>query len=165
MYKLRTFYFPLFFVYTSPLVLAGGIFLIVAGHQFWGIVLAILALLFSTTHYATIIDRGKRWFEDYLFVGGLRLNGESGQFSSPEMIVITRGDYAYKAATRSRDRSVQFNDYSATLLFSGGGQLDLLTESAKKELLQKIKPLAAYLEVQVEDRSVRDPFLIDLSRV
>lgn len=165
MNKLATFYFPLEFVYGSPLVFGGGIFLIYTGHHIWGALLLVLAAAFASTRYVTEVNKGRKTYSDYLEILGIHLFPEKGTFEFLDKIVVTRADHAYKAATRSRDRSVQFSDYNATLIFIREHKLDLLTRTSKKDLLLKVKGFAEYLGVPVEDHSVREPYQIDMSKV
>lgn len=165
MNKLTTFYFPIEFVYGSPLVFGGGIYLLFTGHTLWGALLFILAAAFLSTRYVTEVNKEGKTYSDYLEAFGVSVFRENGTFVSLTRIVITRADHAYKAATRSRDRSVQFSDYSATLIFVNDHKLDLLTKGSKKDLLRKLKGFAQYLDVPVEDRSVRDPYQIDMAKV
>ena len=146
-------------------MLAAGIYFVFSEKIYWGILLIVIAIALVTTRYTTVVDKDRKTYSDYLQVFGLRLLPDYGNFQFLDKIVITKGEYAYKAATRSRDRSVQFNDYSATLIFINEHKLDLLTETNKKSLLKKIKGMATYLEIPVEDQSVREPYQIDMSRI
>lgn len=163
---LNTPYFPNGLIYTSSLFIGGAILLIIDHHYIWGIILILIAIVLLTTKYSTKINLDKKEFSDCLLFLSIELNAESGTFDSLDKIVITKGNYAYSGNTRSRARTVQFADYSATLIFNNDNNtLDLLTMTDKRKLLKRIKDMAIFLDVPVEDCSTPSHFIIDLAKV
>jgi hypothetical protein len=165
MYILKTYYFPKDFVYLSPVVIAGAVFAAIKGFPVLASLLLIAGLIFPFTYYVTKVDRGNGRYSDYLFLLGLQLNKEESRFSSVQKIIITKSKFAYNASTRSRQRDVNYTDFTARLIFADGRELDVLSNTSKRELLKKLVGLAAYLQVEVEDHCSNDVFLIDLERV
>jgi hypothetical protein len=151
-------------IYVSPIIFGSGIYLLLA-HPIWGALLILTAAVIPTTAYTTRVDLQKRTFDDYLFFLGLKLQRETGRFEFVNEIVISKGDHQYKAASRVSDRTVHFNDYTATLIYNNDRALDLLTETDKKKLIKKIRNLAKYLAVPVKDHAVAEPYEIDLARM
>jgi hypothetical protein len=165
MCKIKIFYFPLAMVYViAPLLAILGLYL-VANSPAWGIILCVVAVILATTHYVTFVDSGRKEYGDYLSFLWIKCNAEYGRFSALDRVVITKETLTYKAGTRYSDRTGTYKAYTATLFLSGDQTLDLTTATEKREVLRKIKPLCLQLGVAVEDRSVVDPYFIDIAQV
>jgi hypothetical protein len=163
---LSTPYFPKVLMFTSPLFIGGGILLIIDHEYIWGIILILVAIVLLTTKYSTEINLDKKEFSDYLLFLTIEFNAEIGTFDCLDKITITKGNHAYSGNTRSRARTVQFADYSATLVFNNGNNtLDLLTLTDKRKLIKRIKDMAIFLSIPVEDCSTPSHYIIDLAKV
>lgn len=162
--KISHWYFPVALRFASPVVAGGGVYLIIIGHPVWGSLLILLALIMMTTRYVTQIDPSSKTYDDYLFFLGLPLNREKNSFRQMDRIIITKGNYSQTINTRAQSRQLDWSDYTATLLFDHG-TLDLITMNDKHKLVVYLKELSRFLEVEVEDRTMRDPYIIDMERV
>ncbi len=162
--KISTPYFPNGIKYCSPLLFAGGVYLFVKGHEVWGSLVALLALIILTTKYITEIDLKDKKYNDYLFFLWFKLNEDSKNFNTIDRIVITKGSYAQTINTRAQSRQMDWSDYTGTLILDND-TLDLLTKSSKQELLRGLKEFTDFLNVPVEDRTTNQHFRIDMTRV
>ena len=107
---------------------------------------------------------GRRYL-DYLFFAGLKLGKESQQFERLEKIVVTKAHFSKTLNSRVQTTQLEITDYTATLIFDHGKTLDLITKNDKRELLKGLKDFAPFLNVNVEDRSTKNHYWVDLSRV
>ena len=158
-------YFPVGLKYVTPLILGGGLYLIVIGYWIFGVLLAILAAVIFTTHYVTEINLRDKQCKDYLSILGMETNTELKKFNGLDRIVVTKGNYAQTVNTRVQSRQMDWSDYTATLVFDNQDTLDLLTHTDKRELLKRLKEFTDFLQVGAEDHTTRDPFWIDLTKV
>ena len=158
-------YFPVGMKFITPLLFGAGVYLFTLSYVVWGIVLTLLSLIILTTKYVTEIDLQNKVYNDYLSLLGIPLNKESQTFKHLDRIVITKGNYAQTVNTRVQSRQIDWSDYTGTLLLDDHNTLDLLTRSDKKELLKGLREFATFLNVNIEDRTTNQFYLIDLSKI
>ena len=156
-------YFPKGIKYATPLLFAIGVYLIFISYFSWGGLLILLTLIIISTNYVTEINLEEKRYRDYLSLIGIPLNQESKSFTRAEKIVITKGSYSQTINTRVQSRQLDWTDYTGTLILDND-TLDLLTRNNKKELIRGLKEFAAFLQVEVEDRTTSQHFLVDLKR-
>lgn len=163
--KTRISYFPVGMKYIVPFLLIGAGYLAYLGFPVWTVILTITSLIILTTYYVTEIHIEEKRYDDYISILGIPVNNESNSFRTIDRIVITKGSYAQTVNTRVQSRQLDWSDYTATILFDGDLSLDLLTRTDKHELLVELKKMLTSLSIDVEDRTGRDPYFIDLGRV
>jgi hypothetical protein len=146
-------YFPNPLRYIAIASLSAVAYLIYIRHWKWGIVLALLILFIFTAKYVTIIDLDRKRFVDAFSFFGVNLENEVQNFTTLNKIVISKGNYSQKANTRSRDRQVNWSDYTGTLIYDGNKPLDLLTRNDKKELVDALRIYATALKIDIVDES------------
>jgi len=158
-------YFPGGLKYITPIFFGAGIYLAVEEYPVWGVLLILMGAAILTTKYVTEIDLNENVYHDYISMIFIPLDKESKQFNALDRIVIAKGDYAQTVNTRAQSRQFEFTDFTATLVFDDGDTLDLLTKNSKKELVVGLKEFVDFLQVGVEDRSGRDFYWVDMSKV
>lgn len=163
--KIEIPYFSKGLKYLTPALFLGGAYLMTTPNWVFGIIIVILAAIILTTKYVTTIDLYGKQYNDYLSLLGIAWNKSSEKFNAIEKIIVTKGNHAYSANTRSRSRQVNFSDYTGTLVFDQNRTLDLLTKNDKHELLVGVKPLAVFLKVEIEDCTTPNPYWIDLDKI
>jgi hypothetical protein len=158
-------YFPSGLKYASPVLFFVGLYMLAVGHPVWGVVLVLLTAIILTTRYVTAIDLQKKVCNDYLSMLGIPFNKEVKKFNAVDRILISKGNYAQNVQTRIQSHTMQWSDYTGTLIFDNGDTLDLLTKNDKKELLLGVKEFADFLQVGVEDHSTNHHYWVDFSQV
>ena len=162
--KIIIYYFPKGLRYTTPIIVASGIYLIIISHFIWGGLLVLLTAIMITTRYVTEINFEKKVYQDYLFFLGLSLNREVKRFNHIERIIVTKGNYSQMLNTRVQSRQMNWSDYTGTIIHDGTGKLDLLTSINKDELIRELIVYAQFLEVGIEDRTTSRPYWVDLNK-
>jgi hypothetical protein len=158
-------YFPRVFHYLSPIIFLGAIYLGIKGLFVWTALITLLGIIILTTKYITEIDIEGKCYLDYLIFLGLRVGKESQPFEKLEKIIVTKAHFSKTLNSRFQTRQLEITDYTATLIFDHGKSLDLITKNDKRELLKGLKDFAPFLNVQVEDRSTKHNYWVDLNRV
>jgi len=158
-------YFPAGLKIFSPLLFFAGLYLLAIDHPLWGVVLILLTAIILTTRYVTEIDLKRKVCNDYLAMLGIPFSKEIKKFNAVDRIVITKGNYAQNVQSRIQSRTMNWSDYTGTLVFDDGETLDLLTRNDKKELLLGVKEFADFLKVGVEDHSTNHHYWVDFTQV
>lgn len=158
-------YFPLGIKLFTPFIFGLALYLGANHYYVWSVVLIVLCLIVLTTNYVTKIDLQQRKYSDYVSMAGIKLSDETGSFQKIDRIFITKGNYTQKINTRVQSRQMDWSDYTATILFDEDNTLDLITRNDKHDLLIELKKMLASLEVDVEDRTGRENYFVDMSRV
>jgi len=158
-------YFPVGLKFFSPVLFFAGLYLLAIEHPIWGVVLIVLTAIVLTTRYVTEIDLQKKVCNDYLAMLGIPFSKEVKKFNAVDRILVTKGNHARRVQSRIQSRSMNWSDYTGTLVFDDGETLDLLTRSDKKELLLGVKEFADFLKVGVEDHSTSHHYWVDFSQV
>lgn len=162
--KIKVPYFPIGLKLITPALFGLGIYLF-SLYLFWALILITLSIMVLTTNYVTEINLKERKCRDYLSLLGFPFKNETIKFEKLDRIAITKGNHAQTVNTRSQSRQFDWSDYTGTLLFDDNGSLDLLTRNKKSELIKGLKEFAESLKVNVEDRTTRDHYWIDIKKV
>jgi hypothetical protein len=158
-------YFSKGMKFVSPLFFGAGAYLLATRHPIWGTFVALIGFIILTTRYVTEINLVEKMYKDYLFFLGFHMNEDIEKFNGVDRIVVTKGGHSHTANTRSRDRQVDWSDYTGTLVFDDGRTLDLLTRNERRELVKGLKDFADFLQVGIEDRTSREYYWVDLTKV
>lgn len=158
-------FFPKGLQYATPLFFGAATYLIFIGQNIWGEVLLLICILILTTRYVTEINLQEKKYNDYLSLLGIHLNNESHPFKQLDRIVITKGSYSQRVVSRTQDRNLDWTDYTATLIFDRDQTLNLLTLNDKEKLLKGLKDFSTFLDVDVQDRSTRDHYWVDMTKI
>lgn len=164
--KIITPYFPSGMKYVAaPLCFAAALFLVLHTYYVWSLLLLLTGVLVFTTHYVMEMSIRERYIKDYLSIVGIKMNTEIKKFNNLDQITIVKGNYAQTVNTRVQSRQMNWSDYTATLIMDNRDSLDLLTRTDKHELLKELKPFSDFLQVGVEDRTVAEPYWIDMTKI
>jgi hypothetical protein len=158
-------YFPVELKYTSVLLAAAAVYLVINGNFVWSFILILLAGAFLTTEYVTEFNLNERKIEDYLSILWIPFDKEVVKYKDVQKIIIQKGNYAQTINTRAQSRQMDWSDFTGTLVYDNNKFLDLLTRTKKSELLKGIKEFAAFLNVDVEDHTTNNPYIVDLARI
>lgn len=161
--KIKVPYFPKEFKWATPLIFIGTIELLLTAHYFWAGLTVFAAVAILTTHYVTTIDLTKCIYEDYLSIIGLKINWESNHFNEVLKIVITKSRNAQRLNSRIQSRQLNWSDYTAKLIFDNG-VLDMVTRNSKSELLAELRELTDFLNVEVEDHTTGQHYVVDMTQ-
>ncbi len=134
-------------------------------HWFWGLVSVLFVVMILTTYYVTEIDLQAKQYNDYLYFFSFNLNEEKKKFDSLDCIIITKAKLTKNVNTRFQSTQFRRTEYTGTLIHDETETLDLVTTEDKQELLKKLKEFAAFLNVDVEDRTTGSPYLIDMTKI
>jgi hypothetical protein len=149
-------YFPIGLKYATPLFFGTAIFLLFKGYYILASIFILSAVIILTTYYITEISMEQKKYVDYISLAGMRLGVESTTFNRLDRIVITKGHNAQQINSRIQSRTLQWDDYTATLLFDHQKTLDLITHIDKGKLVAGLRDFAAFLEVRIEDRTGKE---------
>lgn len=164
--KIITPYFPKGLKFIAPIICFTGLFIAFSGLYIFGLSIAVICVLIMTTNYVTEIDLTAKVIDDYMTIVWIDFNHESRIFQTIDKIVINKGNYAQNVQSRVQSRTMQWSDYTATLILNDETRtIDLLTRTDKKDLLLELKSYSDFLKVGVEDHTTRDPYWIDMSQV
>jgi len=158
-------YFPAGLKYITPLIFGASIYLFAFRHWPWSILLVLLGLVILFSKYVTEINLEKKICRDYLSILGIPLQNEETAFKTLDRIIITKGIYSQTINTRIQSRQMDWTDYTATLLMDNDATLNLLTRNDKMELIKELKTFSDFLKVDVEDRSTREFYWVDMRKV
>ena len=67
--------------------------------------------------------------------------------------------------TRVQSRQMEWADYTATLVMDKNITLDLVTRTDKQELMKGLKEFSDFLQVDVEDQTTGQHYLVDMKKV
>jgi hypothetical protein len=147
-------YFPKGMKWSTPLLFGLAVFLSIKGLIMIGVLLVLFIILILTTSYVTEISMERKRYWDYLSMMGIKLNVETTSFTYLDRIIVTKANNVQRAHSRIQSRTMQWTDYTATLLFDHQKNLDLITLTDKRELMEGLQAFAAFLNVPIEDRTV-----------
>lgn len=150
-------YFPKGLKWSTPLLLGLAVFLSIKGLIVIGVLIIPIIILILTTNYVTEISMEQKRYWDYLSMMGVKLNVETTSFTFLDRIIVTKGNHAQRVNSRLQSRTIQWTDFTATLLFDHQKTLDLITLTDKRELMQGLQAFAAFLQVPIEDRTASYP--------
>ncbi len=145
-------YFPKALKYVTPILGAVAIYLVRIEHPIWGVVLLALALVVLTTEYTTQVDDKKKEILDSISILWIPLNTEVKKFNRLTKIVVTKGNYAQTVNTRAQSRQLYCSYYTGTLILDYDDSIDLITDTDKGRLIERLRVIATELGVTIEDR-------------
>jgi hypothetical protein len=148
-------YFPLAMRYTAIALLLGSGWLAYIGYYKVAVVMVILCIFIFTAKYITTIDLNKHEYIDAFGFFGIGLQTEKKTFDKINHIVVTKGHYVHNINTRSSSRTLDWSDYTGTLIYDDTGELTLVTHQDKAALMKTLYVYATALKCEIEDRSVR----------
>jgi hypothetical protein len=149
-------YFPVGLKYATPFIFGIGVYFAVNGYYVLASIFILSVLIILTTYYVTEISIEQKKYVDYISLAGLRLGVESTTFNRLDRIIITKANHAQRVSSRIQSRTLQWDDYTATLLFDNQKKLDLITQIDKGKLVRGLRDFAAFLEVRIEDRTGKE---------
>jgi hypothetical protein len=156
-------YFPKEFKWSTLIIFTWTIELVLTDQFIWAILTVVGAVIILTTNYVSLIDLSERRYDDFVSFLGLKINRETNQFTEVKKIVITKSRNAQRLNSRIQSRQLNWSDYTATLIFDNGN-LDMITRNSKKELLTELKEFSDFIDVQVEDHTTGQEYVVDMSR-
>ena len=152
-HTIRLFYFPKGLRYTTVAFILVALYLVYTGYFFVATLIVVISIFILTAQYVTTIDMQQREFVDAFSFYGINYVMERNKFRELNKIVVTKGRYMQKVVSRVQQRTLQWSDYSATLIYDGDKTLDLVTREDKKDVMQFISLYSQSLGVEVEDQS------------
>lgn len=158
-------YFPTGLKFVTPVLFGVGGYLLIENHPVWAIVLVLSGIIILTTRYVTEIRLAEKVCYDYLSFLGMKVNNDVRKFNHPVKIVIVKENYSQTINTRVQSRQLDWSDYTGRLLFDNAEPLDLLTDTSKRSLLIGLKPFSDFLQVDVEDLTMHEPYFVDMNRL
>lgn len=124
-----------------------------------GIILLLVSVVIFTTHYRFSIDLDNKLYHDYLWFLGFKF-GDKRKFETIAYIFIKKNTVSQKMYGRVASSTISTEVSDAYLKFSETDKIHLFTRSNKKALIQKIKPLASNLNLDILDYSEGPPVRI-----
>lgn len=166
--KIKVEYFPRMLVLVTPSALFLGGYFYYSNYPLTGLIIGLLGLLTGiltlTTFYVTEFDFEKHIYRDYFSMLGLWLNYKKKEFKNAEKLVIIRGRHQHTVRfPGAQPYLVNWNEFTAILLLDDD-ELELMTKKSKRKLIRDIRGIADFFKIDIEDKSVKDPYLIDLKR-
>lgn len=146
-------YFPKGLKWSTPLIFGLAVFLSVKGLIVIGLLLILFIILILTTNYVTEISMEQKRYWDYISMMSIHFNVETTSFTYLDRIIVTKGNHAQRVNSRSQSRTMQWTEFTATLLFDHQKTLDLITLTDKRELMEGLQAFAMFLQVPIEDRT------------
>ena len=157
-------YFPIGIKYTTPLLIAVGVYLFIIGYPIWIGVMALLSIIILTTSYVTEINIDKKELRDFLSFLWMPFQVEIIKFNKAEKIIITKVNHSQVLNSQARSRQLDWSSFTGTLLTDNNKTLDLLTRTEKRALIKGLKEFAELLNVDIEDHTTSEYFKIDLNK-
>ena len=118
---------------------------------FWvPFVLILLSLITFSTKYSLVIDPDKKEIVDSFQFLWLITKSESTTFNTLERITVGKERYTYSAESRSRSRTVDFNEYIGKLEFDGGKSIELKRSVNYQDFAEQIRSIAEKMNLEVE---------------
>ena len=158
-------YFHIGIKYVTPLILGLGIYLGIIGYPIWIAVSVLLSTIILTTRYVTEINLTKKEYRDFLSFFWMPFDEEKNKFNSIIKIVIVREKHSQVLNSRSRSRQLDWASFTGTLLFDENKSLDLVTTNDKTQLVRGLKDFALFLNVNIEDQTTSQHYLIDIAKI
>ena len=118
---------------------------------FWvPFVLILLSLITFSTKYSLIIDPNKKEIIDSFQFLWLTTKSDSTSFNTLERITVGKERHTYSAESRSRSRTVDFNEYIGKLEFDGGKSIELKRSVNYQDFAEQIRSIAEKINLEVE---------------
>lgn len=149
-------YFPRLWKYSIPVILFGAYELYSLGYPIWAFVLIVFCFLIISMNYVTIVDHSKKIVEDYLTIFWIPFDKDVKKYNAIDRIILTKGKFVKKLESRISSRTVNWEDYTGTLLFDDNTTLELITHDDPQKLIESVRVIASMLNVGIEDRTRRE---------
>jgi hypothetical protein len=167
--KVKIEYFPKVLIFAIPCGLLLGIYFYYGSYPLTGIIISLLGvsigILTITTFYTTAFDLKARVYSDYITILGQRFNYKKKPLGTIKKIIIARGRHEHTVRfPGAQPYLVNWHNFTAFLLHDYG-KLELMTRKDKKTLIKEVKAVADFFNVDIEDQSVKEPYLIDLEQI
>ncbi len=117
-----------------------------------GVVIILVGIVITTTHYRLEVDFSGKVFRDYLWMLGFKI-GDEQKFERIEYLFITKSKTSQVMNSQVSSSTVRKDVYNGYLKFSEKDKLHLLTEDSKKDLIKKLEKISKKLNVEIVDYS------------
>ncbi|MEO7987964.1 MAG: hypothetical protein ABI663_00380 [Chryseolinea sp.] len=143
--------------FSSTVIVVGIIFSLVGlilllSNIIGGLILLLIGIVISTTHYRLMIDFDKKIFHDYVWILGLK-NGDKGIFEHIEYLFIKKNRVSQNMNMQVATTTIRKEVYDGYLRFSETEKIHLLTKDSKKTVVAKLRELSTMLNVRIIDYS------------
>lgn len=108
----------------------------------------IILVLFSM-RYEVIIDINRKEIQDLFFVLFIR-KGKTLKYTKLDFISIEKERVTYNASSRSRDRVVDYNNFTAKLIYDESKSLDIASRSDYKYLRDDMERFSRELGIPIK---------------
>lgn len=132
------------------LALFGFMFLIKS--VFIGITLLTISALILTTHYRLKIDYENNYFQDYLWIFGMKY-GDKKKFEAIEYLFIKSSRETQTMSMKVVSSTITKEVFDGYLKLSEKDKIHLMTKDNKEALMQKLLPISAKLNIRIIDYS------------
>lgn len=150
--------------FTSPLYFSGWVFLLVAPLVMFntiisGLIIVLVGVTVLTTHYRLKINFDTKMYYEYIWILGLRKNYDKTKFKSIEYLFIKKNKFIQ---TTNRfyipsSSTIRYDVFGGYIKFSEKLKIRIGTKDHRKNLIEKLRPLAARLNVRIIDYSDGEP--------
>jgi hypothetical protein len=167
--KLKVSYFPKEFILVTPIAILLAAYFYYSYYPLTAIIICSVGILAGilaiTTFYITEFDLKREFYKDYILILGFGFNYIKKGLKKIDRIIISPA-YNKRTVRFPGAQPYQVNSRKFTaLLIHDGDELALMTMKSKKKLIKESKNIAHFFKIDIEDRSVRDPYVIDLKKI
>lgn len=148
-------YFPWHMILVGGVLAVVSISMLVASLFIGGLIVLLISLLILTTHYRCRIDFDKKVYQDYVWVLGMR-NGAKTPFDDVQYIFIKQSQESHTMGLRAANTTIHKSVYDGYLKFSETDKIHIVTKENKEDLIQKLRPIATKLQIEILDYTVGD---------
>ena len=147
-------YFPSGVIFAGGVLLSAGFLVAAANANITVcIVLLLIGVILTTTHYRLEINQQARQYKDYVWFLGFK-NGQSERFESLDYIFIKQKKVSKNLNSRISSRTMITDAFDGYLKVDGNETIHLLTLENKKAITQRLNRIAEKLQLKVVDYSV-----------
>jgi hypothetical protein len=114
------------------------------------IILLLISIIIFTTHYRLKIDLDKKVFHEHVWILGIK-NGDKENFETIEYLFIKKSSVSQTMRLKVASSTIKKEVYDAYLRFSETQKVHLLTEDNKKNIVEKLGPIARNLNIMMID--------------
>jgi hypothetical protein len=152
-HTIRLYYFPGGLRYSTPVLFLLAIYLAYPGYWIISIVMVVVSIFILTAQYVTIIDIEQKMFVDAFSFYWINIVTERKRFQQLDKIILTKGRYEQQLNSRARSTTMRWTEYTATLVYDGHQQLDLVTREDKGDVVEFARVYSQSLKVGIQDLS------------
>ncbi len=153
-HTIHLYYFPKGLRYATPAFWALAAYLVLPGYWVISLILIAVSIFILTAKYLTIIDLQQKEFTDAFGFYGIQVNSEKKKYNYLEKIILTKAKYNQQLNSRARSSTMQWTEYTATLVYDNHQQLDLVSREDKGDVVEFAKVYSHLLKVPIQDLSV-----------